>query len=77
MLARDNGVEDLCTMMGVSRSGYYKWLKRKPTKRDINREQMIELVAKVHEEHKTHGYRWVASLYMSEHTFYDKFQLRV
>lgn len=69
MLARDNGVEDLCTIMGVSRSGYYKWLKRKPTKRDINREQMIELVAKVHEEHKTHGYRWVAA-YICQNTPY-------
>lgn len=48
-------------MMGVSRSGYYKWLKRDPTKRDINREKMITLVAKVHEAHKTHGYRWTAA----------------
>ena len=48
-------------MMGVSRSGYYKWLNRKPTKRDINREQMVALVAQVHEKHRTHGYRWTAA----------------
>lgn len=47
--------------MGVSRSGYYKWKNREPSKRDINREKMIALVSAVHEEHKTHGYRWTAA----------------
>ena len=47
--------------MKVSRSGYYKWKKRPPTQRDINREKMIELVKSTHEEHQTHGYRWVAA----------------
>ena len=47
--------------MKVSRSGYYKWKKRPPTQRDINREKMIELVKSTHEEHRTHGYRWVAA----------------
>ena len=42
--------------MKVSRSGYYKWKKRPPTQRDINREKMIELVKSTHEEHRTHGY---------------------
>ena len=45
----------------MSRSGYYKWKKRHPTQRDINREKMIELVKSIHEEHRTHGYRWVAA----------------
>ncbi len=47
--------------MKVSRSGYYKWKKRYPTQRDINREKMIELVKSTHEEHLTHGYRWIAA----------------
>ena len=47
--------------MGVSRSGYYKWKNREPSKRDINREKMIALVSAVHKEHKTHGYRWTAA----------------
>lgn len=47
--------------MGVSRSGYYKWKKREKSDRDIKREEMIALVAEVHEEHKSHGYRWTAA----------------
>lgn len=48
-------------MMGVSRSGYYKWKKHPPSERDINREKMIELVRAIHERHRTHGYRWTAA----------------
>ena len=47
--------------MGVSRSGYYKWKSRVPSERDINRENMIAMVKAVHEEHKSHGYRWTAA----------------
>ena len=61
MLSRDYDVQDLCKLMGVSRSGYYKWKKREKSDRDIKREEMITLVAEVHEEHKSHGYRWTAA----------------
>ena len=47
--------------MGVSRSGYYKWKKREPSERDLNRENMIAAVKAVHEEHPSHGYRWTAA----------------
>lgn len=47
--------------MGISRSGYYKWKKRDPSKRDLNREEMIRLVKEVHSQHTTHGYRWTAA----------------
>ena len=47
--------------MGVSRAGYYKWKKRgKPAYQD-KREQVIALVTKIHTEHPSHGYRWVAA----------------
>ena len=61
MLSRDYAVKDICEMMGVSRSGYYKWKDHQPSKRDINREEMIELVRGIHEKHRTHGYRWTAA----------------
>ena len=48
-------------MMGVSRSGFYKWKKRDPSKRDVNREQMIATVKEVHQKYRTHGYRWTAA----------------
>jgi len=48
-------------VMEVSKSGYYKWLNRKTSEREIRREEAVELVTKIHENHKTHGYRWTAA----------------
>ena len=68
MLSRDYAILDICHLMGVSRAGYYKWKNRPPSKRDINRERMIELVRTVHEKHRTHGYRWTAAyIRINEH----------
>jgi transposase InsO family protein len=61
MLSRDYPVKDICEMMDVSRSGYYKWLRRDPSDHDINREAMVEVVEEVHSEYPSHGYRWVAA----------------
>jgi len=47
--------------MGISRSGYYKWLNRDNSRRTETREQRMEAVRKAHEEHPSHGYRWVAA----------------
>ena len=63
MLSREFNVKDICEMMGVSRSGYYKWQKRDPSDRDVNREAMVEVVGEVHCEHPSHGYRWVAAYF--------------
>ena len=37
MLSNEFNIESLCITMGLSRSGYYKWLKRKYT---LNRYQI-------------------------------------
>ena len=55
--------------MGVSRSGYYKWKTRDKSDRDIKRVEMVELVGKVHGEHKTHGYRWTAAYIRLEYGY--------
>lgn len=47
--------------MGVSRSGYYKWLKHEPTPQELAREEVIDLVRITHNQHPTHGYRWIAA----------------
>lgn len=47
--------------MGVSRSGFYKWKKREPSSRDVNRFVIVEKVKEIHEAHPTHGYRWVTA----------------
>ena len=47
--------------MGINRSGYYKWLKRKdnPSQREISRNSDIKLISSVHDKHPSHGYRWI------------------
>ena len=47
--------------MNVSRSGFYKWRSITRNHYRIKREELIEDVKRVHEQHKTHGYRWVAN----------------
>ena len=61
ILSRDYDIQDLCALMGVSRSGYYKWKKRDKSARDLKREEVISLVSEVHTAHPSHGYRWVAA----------------
>ena len=47
--------------MGVSRSGYYKWLYRKnnPSIKDIKFKEDSEFIISVFNKHKSHGYRWL------------------
>ena len=54
-------VVDLCKMMSVSKSGYYKWKywKENPSLREISRQSDIQLIKEVHEKHPSHGYRWI------------------
>ena len=47
--------------MGVSRSGYYKWKDRGKPKYEDKRKQVVKLVAEIHAEHPSHGYRWVCA----------------
>lgn len=61
ILSRDNDIKALCELMGVSRSGYYKWKNREKTGREYKREELVEIVKEVHKEHSTHGYRWTAA----------------
>ena len=60
-------MQDLCQLMGVSRSGYYKWKKRDKSQRDLKREEVIALVSEIHEAHPSHGYRWVAAYLRANH----------
>lgn len=48
-------------MMGVSRSGYYKWKNRGKPKAEDKKQQVLKFVAEVHKEHPSHGYRWVCA----------------
>lgn len=69
-LSRDYDVQELCALMGVSRSGYYKWKRREKSDRDLKREEMISLVETVHEKHRSHGYRWAAAYIRIQYGYY-------
>ena len=56
-------MESLCKSVGLSRSGYYKWLKRKGT---LNRYQndrilLCNMIKEYHNNHKSWGYRHIAA----------------
>ena len=56
-------MKDLCSMMGVSRSGYYKHLHLKEAGH-LHSEKLyhtISLVSVIHQDHPSHGYRWIAA----------------
>ena len=51
-------VKELCKLLEVSRSGYYKWLKRKDE--PDNDKVIADLIAECHvKAHRTYGYRRV------------------
>jgi putative transposase len=45
-------VSHLCHALGVSRSGYYAWLSRKPSAADVRREVLTDEVREIHAEVK-------------------------
>jgi transposase InsO family protein len=46
----------MCKVLKVSRSGYYAWLKRGPSKRAIENEIIMEQICKIHKQSKgTYG----------------------
>ncbi len=48
----------LCEIAGVVRSAYYKWLKRTPSKRELENEEIIREMLELHEKVEgIYGYR--------------------
>lgn len=41
-------VNRLCVMLGISRSGYYAWKKRKPSQREQNNQALIDHIRRIH-----------------------------
>lgn len=51
-------VTHLCEVLGVSRSGYYKWLNRDTSPTERRLKQLVEWIVQAYEEHKgIYGYR--------------------
>lgn len=61
-LFTEYNIQSLCVYMEVSRSGYYKWIKRKSSINSYrrNREDLKALILPIHERHSTYGYRNIA-----------------
>ena len=53
----------LCKVMGVNRSGYYKWRKRQGTANRYlqDRRLLTELILERHQKHKVWGYHSIAA----------------
>ena len=53
----------LCKVMGVNRSGYYKWRKRQGTENRYIRDRRIltEMILERHQKHKVWGYHNIAA----------------
>lgn len=47
-------IDGMCACFGVSRSGYYAWLQRKPSQRAGQRQQLDNRVKALFERHKCH-----------------------
>lgn len=47
------GVERMCRVLKVTKSGYYHWKDRKPSRRDIERQEITFQIKKVYNESKS------------------------
>ncbi|WP_206869370.1 IS3 family transposase [Clostridium zeae] len=45
-------IKKACKALGVSRSGYYKYLDHKPSKRDLENSALKEIIKEIFDEHK-------------------------
>jgi putative transposase len=53
-------IVDMCTWLGVSRSGYYEWRHRPASATAERRERLKAMIATIfHANHETYGYRRV------------------
>ena len=43
----------MCRELGISRAAYYKWLNRKPSKRELENEELLETIKKVAESNNS------------------------
>lgn len=49
-------IEQMCRMLGISRSSYYAWKKREPSKREKENQMLLERIRQIHKQsHKAYG----------------------
>jgi hypothetical protein len=73
-------IKDLCEYMGITRSGYYRWLRRREnkTERQEAKETLKMLVKNYHSIHPECGYRAIRKMILNETgwivSFYSSYQ---
>lgn len=61
-------VKMLCSILGISRAAYYKWVNREKSAREIENEQIIHEIKCIYERVKgVYGYRRLADEYNATH----------
>ncbi len=61
-------IEKLCQKLNVNRSAYYKWLKRTPSRKQKENEQVVEWIKELYEEQDgILGYRQMTVTVNREH----------
>lgn len=61
-------MEKLCQVLEISRSGYYAWLKRKPSARTRSNQALTRDLIKLHEKHPALGLDSLYHMLKKEHT---------
>ena len=67
--SKDHSIKELCNVYEVSRSGYYKWLKRKGMLNSYEKKQkeLDYYVADVHSHYPSQGYRAIADTLLNQY----------
>ena len=67
-LSKEYNIKSLCSVLKVSSSGYYKWLKNKDTLNnyELNRKHLGQLIEDVHKRKPSYGYHRIRKIILDE-----------
>lgn len=61
-------ITEICDILEMNRSSYYKWLHRSKSKREMENEALLHDIGMIYAEHNsTYGYRRIADEYNATH----------
>ncbi len=61
-------IAEMCDILDLNRSSYYKWLRRSKSSREVENEVLLHDIGMIYAEHNsTYGYRRIADEYNATH----------
>ena len=61
-------IAEICDILDLNRSSYYKWLRRTKSAREVENESLLHDIGMIYAEHNsTYGYRRIADEYNATH----------